>query len=302
MGEYRLARTYEEQGYKINEDDIYMENGKRYAEAFAECWKCGGRGRIYYYAHVDRGICFACNGAGRMYKRVRVYTEAEREKMDAAAERKKQRELEKQFAEAPAKIQAWLDKYNITDKVAYIVTGCNTYEIKDELKNQGAKFYSGLGWFFGADTLPAEKENWLPETAFIYPANIDDIMYWTEIGRGPYYKDGALDEMNNDIKRIIAEKNQEKYGVSHHVGEIGQRLRNMSGTFVSAKFFEGQWGGNFIYTFRVGEDIFTWFSQSVIDNEIEPGDAIILTGTVKNHTEYNGVLQTQLSRCIVKKG
>ena len=39
----------------------------------------------------------------------------------------------------------------------------------------------------------------------------------------------------------------------------------------------------------------------MIDESIKPGDAIDLTGTVKNHTEYNGILQTQLSRCIVKK-
>ena len=40
----------------------------------------------------------------------------------------------------------------------------------------------------------------------------------------------------------------------------------------------------------------------MIDAEIKEGDEITLTGTVKDHTEYNGILQTVLSRCIVKKG
>ena len=76
----------------------------------------------------------------------------------------------------------------------------------------------------------------------------------------------------------------------------------MKGTFVSAKYFEGQWGGSFVYIFKVDGNIFTWFSQAMIDETIKPEDNIVLTGTVKNHTEYNGILQTQLSRCIVKKG
>ena len=52
----------------------------------------------------------------------------------------------------------------------------------------------------------------------------------------------------------------------------------------------------------MGDDIFTWFTTAYIDDEIKPGDKIILSGTVKDHKEYNGIQQTQLNRCIVKKG
>ena len=86
---------------------------------------------------------------------------------------------------------------------------------------------------------------------------------------------------------------------SKYVGEVGERLRNMDATFVSAKFFEGNWGGSFVYTFKVDENIFTWFTQKYLD--YEPKDKINLTVTVKAHTEYNGILQTQLSRCIIKE-
>ena len=300
MSDYRLAKSYEEQGYRIDTSSIVTENNKLYANIVCDCWKCGGKGVIPYFGHVDSGVCFACGGSGKFGKRARVYTTEEREKMDAAAERKRERDLEKKKAEAAAKRQAWMDKYNLHDGNIFIVAGCNSFEIKDQLKAQGAKFYSGLGWFFGTETVPNEEP--LVEGEFLFHCTVDDMFYWNEVGGGPYYNEGALDEMQADIKEIIAKKNKDKFGASQHVGEVGDRLRGMKGIFLSAKYFESNWGGSFIYTFKVDDNIFTWFSQSVINPEIKPNDEIILTGTVKSHTEYNGVLQTQLSRCIVKKG
>ena len=216
------------------------------------CNKCGGTGRILCFSHVEWGICFACNGRGKFFKEnCRVYTTAEREKMDAAAAAKKERELEKQRAEAPAKRQAWLDKYNISDGVVLIVAGCNTYEIKDELKAKGAKFYSGIGWFFGTSTAPNEISN---PNAFLFSYDIEKLMYWNEVGGGPYYNTGALDQMKEDVKAEIAARNKATSG-SQFVGEIGERLRNMKATLISAKFFEGNCGGTFVYTFKVDNNI-----------------------------------------------
>lgn len=297
MPDYRLARTYEESGYKIDTNSIARENGKLYADIVCDCWKCGGKGVIPYYGYVDNGVCFCCGGSGKSGKRARIYTNEEREKMDAAAERRKERELEKKRAEAGAKRQAWLEKYNIADGKIFVVAGCNTFEIKDQLKEQGAKFYSGLGWFFGTSTAPNEA---IVEGEFLFPCTVEDMFYWNEVGGGPYYNDGAIDEMNKGIKAVIADRNKKQFGASQHVGEVGDRLRNMKGAFVSAKYFEGNWGGSFVYTFKVDDNVFTWFTQKTLD--FEENDEIELTGTVKAHTEYNGVLQTQLSRCIVKKG
>lgn len=298
--DYRLARSYEEQGYKIM--TITEENGKLYADAQAPCWKCGGKGRLDYFAHVDNGVCFLCGGAGYFIKNhCRAYTEAEREKMDAAAERKKEREFEKAKAQAAEKVKAWKEKYNIPDGNIFIVTGCNTYEIKDLLKEQGAKFYSGLGWFFGTNTAPIEKDINYPEGAFLFHVSIDDIMYWNELGGGPYFKEGALEEMKNDIMDCIKAKNKEK-STSKHIGNIGDRLRKIEATFLSAKYIEGEWGGSFLYQFDIDGNIATWFTQSLLDDSIKENDKVILSGTVKNHTEYNGILQTQLNRCIVKRG
>lgn len=298
--EYRLARSYEEQGYKIMHATIEEENGKLYADAQAPCSKCSGRGRIAYFAHIDSGVCFLCGGCGYFIKNhCRIYTETEREKMDAAAERRREKKLEEAKAQAQAKIQAWKDKYNISDGNIFVVAGCNTFDIKDELKADGAKFYTGLGWFFGTATAPAESK--YPEGTFLFRIEFDSLLYFTELGNGPYFKEGALDEMKANITDVIKSKNKET-SASKHIGNIGDRLKKVDATFIEVKSISGDWGSSLLYTFKIGEDVATWFTQAGIDSSIEPGDKIILSGTVKNHTEYNGVLQTQLNRCIVKRG
>ena len=49
-----------------------------------------------------------------------------------------------------------------------------------------------------------------------------------------------------------------------------------------------------VYTFKSGENILSWFTQS--DPEIEENDLIDITFTIKNFTEYLGEKQTQISR------
>lgn len=34
--------------------------------ATGTCPKCGGRGRIDAFAHIESGVCFACGGAGKI--------------------------------------------------------------------------------------------------------------------------------------------------------------------------------------------------------------------------------------------
>ena len=52
-------------------------------------------------------------------------------------------------------------------------------------------------------------------------------------------------------------------------------------------------------SFQVGEDVLVWFTAKDLD--LEKGQAVDLTGTVKKHEEFRGVKTTQLSRCIVKE-
>ena len=188
----------------------------------------------------------------------------------------------------------WIEKYEVEDNVICIVAGCNTYEIKDRLKELGAKFFSGINWFFTKKTLPDEETfKALAPDIFYYVVTVEELF-----NPEGYYFNGILDEIREIITKKEKEINKAKFGASQHVGEVGQRLRGMNGILLSARYFNNDWGGSFVYTFKVGDDIFTWFTQKVLEFEIN--DEVELTGTVKAHTEYNGIMQTQLTRCIVK--
>lgn len=295
--EYKLARTNEEMGYKIV--NVFEENGKLYADCRRECERCCGMGQIPYFGHVDKGICFKCGGMKYFHKTFRAYTEEERAKMDEAYQKKQDKKKEDLEAASETNKAAWLAKYGMEGENLHIVTGANTYQIKDKLKDAGARFYQGLGWFFNDATKPAD--DFLTDPYFFYDVTFEDMFDWNCYNKTAYFKEGALNEMENKIKAIKAEANA-KLSNSQHYGEIGDRIKKHPAILKEVKSISNEWGGSLLYTFAIGDDIFTWFTQSVIDESIQPGDNIILSGTVKAHTEYNGILQTQLSRCIVKKG
>ena len=292
--EYRLARTNEEKGYKIIK--VYEMNGRLYADCKMECPRCGGMGEIPAFGHIDQGVCFKCAGAKYFYNTFRAYTQEEREKMDAqylAKQDKKKLEAEAQ-SEANKKI--WMEKYGF-GKDIFIVAGGNTFAIKDQLKEAGARYYQGIGWFFSEPTVPADFD---VDNYFLYEVAFDDIFTWNCYSKVAYFKDDALKNIEDAIAAQVR-ANNESTSKSEFYGKVGDRIRKEPATFVSVKNISSEWGDSLLYTFKIGDNIFTWFTQAFIDDAINPGDAIILSGTIKDHKEYNGIKQTQLNRCIVKE-
>ena len=294
--EYRIARSYEDEGYKIIK--VYEQNGKLYADCKRACDRCGGAGEIPYFGHVDQGRCFACGGAKYFYKTFRAYTEAEREKLDAAARAKEEKKKAQAQADSEVNKIAWMKKYGMDGGKLLIVTGTNTYNIKDDLKAAGARFYNGIGWFFTEQNAPKGYVGNTP--AFLYPVTFDDLFQWNCFSKTAYFKEDALNQLQAGIKAVTDAKNAAE-SKSEFYGEKGDRIRKERATFVSQRYFENEWGGKFIYTFKIGDNVFTWFTQSTLADGIQPGDEVELSGTVKEHKEYNGVNQTVLSRCIVKE-
>jgi hypothetical protein len=293
--EYRLARTYEDAGYKI--EKVYSKDGKLYADCKYACSRCGGDGRIAAFGHIDQGICFQCGGVGWYHKTVRAYTEDERARLDAIAKKKEENRIAKAQAESEVNKLAWQKKYGMDGGKLLIVAGTNTYDIKNDLKAAGARYYDGIGWFFNEQTAP---KGYIANTpAFLYPIAFDDLFQWNCFSKRAYYKENALDQLQADIKAVTNAKNAAE-SKSEFYGTIGERIRKERATYVSARYFENDWGGKFIYTFKIGDNVFTWFTQSTLADGIQPGDEVELSGTVKEHKEYNGVNQTVLSRCIVK--
>ena len=294
---YRLARTNEEKGYEIIK--VYEENGKLYADCRKPCERCGGVGKIPYFGHIDGGVCFKCGGNPWSYSTFRAYTEEERAKLDAAYQKKVDKKIADLEAASEVNKKAWMEKYGFgADGIIFIVAGGNTYNIKDALKDAGARFYQGIGWFFTSQNEAAAN---LPEGYFLYKTDIDTVFDWVATQKKMYFKTGALDAIEKGIKDAIVARN-EKNSKSRWYGTVGDRIKKQPAVFKEVKSINNEWGGSLLYTFAIGDDVFTWFTQSVIDEDINPGDNIILSGTIKSHTEYGGVLQTQLNRCIVKRG
>ena len=88
---------------------------------------------------------------------------------------------------------------------------------------------------------------------------------------------------------------------SRHVGEAGERLRGIQVRCDSARGIESQWGTTILYKFHDQEgNVMSWFSSGGAD--LEPGGQYVMDATVKAHSEFQGVPETQLTRAKVKEG
>lgn len=85
---------------------------------------------------------------------------------------------------------------------------------------------------------------------------------------------------------------------SEFVGNVGDRLRDLNLTVTAAKSIASAYGDCILYKFvdELG-NIFSWFASGSANLNI--GDSYKITGTVKGHKEFNGIKETNLTRCKV---
>ena len=118
-------------------------NGTKYYYDW-NCPRCGGAGRSDKWCFTGYE-CFDCRGTGKRAapKVVKEYTPEHREKLAAKAAAKRAEKNEK------LKAEGYLNKakkYGFDENgVGYVYTG-NTYEIKEQLRQGGAKFNVELHW------------------------------------------------------------------------------------------------------------------------------------------------------------
>ncbi len=107
-----------------------------------------------------------------------------------------------------------------------------------------------------------------------------------------------LREMEREINR---RKKFEADLSSQYVGEIGKR-ETFEATLVYTTDLESQFGVTHLYKFKdAAGNILVWFASSVFYNvaagrDIDLGDTVKFDATVKNHEEYKGIKQTQITR------
>ena len=268
-----------------------------------KCDRCGGSGIIAARVEnghiipipVDGGVCYKCNGEGKIHKWVKAYTEEEMDKYLAAQERAKERKAEKAELERQEKLnkskenqEALLAKwgYDVKNPLIWLVGGGSTYEIKDQLKEMGCKFNPAFGWY---SNHPID----VPAGYGMVSINFYDVYVWYPLSTRFELKDNAK-EIADAAKATLEPESHSEY-----IGEIKERLRDLKVILTAVRSFDGFYGTSFLYTFSCGENILVWITSSCKDIEI--GDEVFLTGTVKEHSIYKGVKQTKLSRCIIKK-
>lgn len=116
-----------------------------------------------------------------------------------------------------------------------------------------------------------------------------------------------LREMEREINR---RKQFEDDAKSVHVGTVGVKFEGWTLTLVHTMDFESDWGVSHMYKFKdEAGNVVVWFSSNVYFNDaagrdINVGDTVVLSGSVKKHETYNGkgrslvgVQQTIVTRC-----
>ena len=114
----------------------------------------------------------------------------------------------------------------------------------------------------------------------------------------------------NNLKREEEKRKEQK---SEYVGNIKER-KNFTLKIVNIRGFDGLYGYTNIYKFKdKNGNVFVWFTGNSIGEEIidsrgrhdykcaEIGDTIKLKGTIKEHSEYDEIKQTVLTRCKVSE-
>lgn len=86
---------------------------------------------------------------------------------------------------------------------------------------------------------------------------------------------------------------------SKHLGAEGERLRGLVATVQLAKTIQSDWSESVLYKLATDDgDVLTWFASKSLG--IAMGARVTVTGTVKRHTERDGIKETQLTRCKVE--
>lgn len=264
------------------------KNGTKYYANYT-CRRCGGAGGADQWQFTGY-TCYECGGSGLARKPYiyKVYTpayEAVLAQRRAKREEKKRQERINQFRE---NIKEVYERYGFnTDGKVYAMIESDTYSIKDELKDAGARWFSQISrWVF-----TEKPERW--ETVEV---SFDELHCFNDVtGRVEYREDGRA-TFESKLPKVEVKE-------SDYVGEVGKRLETKV-TFKDLRYWDGQdpWGRPltiWLYRFedKDGNTIVWKTTGCGIDTRQYPqGSELTIRGTVKEHSEYRETKQTVLQR------
>ena len=290
--EYFVADSYK--GYELV-GVPFEKSGKMYSKARCKCDRCV---KGVYVTRIENGqpvphpnangVCFACGGTGFLSKEIRLYTEKEKAAADRAKQRAAERKVEEKLAAAERKKEEWLKKNGFTsDGFTAVYIGANSFDVKNELKEQGWKYSPIFGWR-SADV--SAIETYGEDNVAIL--SVDQLVSFNIYGEGCF-----LSTCANLIQQLKdAHKPQ---SLSNWVGTEKEKLVDLPVVIQRITGFGSRFGWTNVITFTSGNDILTWFTSSDI-SDFEQGEEYLLSATVKEHTMYKDEKQTVLLRVKLK--
>lgn len=189
------------------------------------------------------------------------------------------------MTKAQLKREKWLENNNFNKEgYTWIVTG-ESYSIKEELKDAGARFNAYIGWHFNK-----EIEKYAERLVCLAD---NQLGQWTEWGEFFYRPD-----IKNYIKKFSPELEKEipQY---EYFGEEKEKFSDIKVKYIETKTFEGVYGYSNIHIFANDINYFVWFTKCEV--ELEKNEEVVISGTVKTHKDYNGLHQTVVTRLKYKK-
>lgn len=274
------------------------KNGTEYYYNYT-CPRCCGEGGSDAWKYTGF-TCYACGGSGRREKPtiIKVYTEEYRAILDAKRKAKEEKRIAEQKAYFEEhKSEMLMDMGFSTNGKAYVVIG-NTYEIREELKNLGARYNSEMKWFFSepTDKYPTIEIDYT-EVLDVYPE------YGTMSWKHGY-------EVSDVVKSHIVTSTVETE--SNYVGTVGKR-EDFEVTYIGSKEWETtfhyQTTTQYLHKFEdadgnqiVWKTNYPFWYEFTEENgythykRFEVGTKVTIKGTVKEHSSYNNQKQTVLTR------
>ena len=274
------------------------KNGTKYWHCTDKCGKCGGTGIIRIYVPINGGDCFDCGGSGIVTWNEKEYTPEYEKKLEEQRKKRFEKKKAEAMAHAAEKNAEFFKKNGFDENgKTYFVLG-NTYDIKEELKAQGAK-WDNVSRHWHMPTIPTiEGLNTLEISVDeMYNADYAGVYHWTdwknfpEEGRDHYYY--KIEDAENQLKANTS--------TSEHIGNIGDKVE-IPVVYIHTASWETGYGGYWnssitnLHTFKdENGNIIIWKTDKFI--EADYGTKMTIKGTVKDHSEYKGIKQTALTRC-----
>ena len=278
--------------YKANDKKrVYIRTDKNGTKYFADytCKRCGGQGGLPQWTYTGY-TCYECGGTGvstkpDIYKEYTPEYAAKLEERRAKAREKKRLERIEQIKNKLPEI--YQNHGFSSDGKIFVVTG-NTYEIREELKVAGAKWFSALrSWGFTEDT---DK---YPTVQISF-----DECYTVDMETG--YVNWNYETGNEDLIKSKMPKEEGK-PESEFIGAVGDKLSQVV-TFV--RYFEYErnsysgWGKELARIYKFVDDsgnVLIWNTSSW--KNLQEGTKYTIKAKVKEHNTYHGEKQTILTRC-----